>query len=326
MHSRCIQHQHCRTSSRRAGHHARLLPAPCATGGRSTGSTGRQKQQQGSDNAARTPAASSGRKAPTAGSSSSNTQQQQPDQPGGGQQFSSLDSAEPQLQYQTDDVYVAEPWEISEPWDDVSSWPGSAPGPSTQPQQQGGSSRGLGVNWSPASAGEQGSPLGSLDWLLEDEEGEDEGSEGVSDEDDGWLLDEPDSSGPLQQQDVQQRWQPLQQQEQPQVQQRQGPHQQPQQQQPALAVPVDLQASWEAALAVSLDVLASYDVRYDVIRPARISSSAAAGRAPSRQQTGEAGLGPEEVSLTAAAVAAARARRRRRRQKVRTVSSILVSS
>jgi hypothetical protein len=101
------------------------------------------------------------------------------------------------------------------------------------------------------------------------------------------------------------------------LQQRQGPQQQQQQQQqPGPAAPVDLQASWEAALAVSLDVLASYDVRYDVMRPARISSSAAAGRVPGRQQPGEAGLGPEEVSLTAAAVAAARARRRRRRQKV----------
>jgi hypothetical protein len=81
-------------------------------------------------------------------------------------------------------------------------------------------------------------------------------------------------------------------------------------------VPVDLQASWEAALAVSLDVLATYDVRYDVTRPARISSSAATGRVPGLQQPSEGGLGPEELSLTAAAVAAARARRRRRRPKV----------
>jgi hypothetical protein len=115
-----------------------------------------------------------------------------------------------------------------------------------------------------------------------------------------------------------------QQQQQPWQQQQAVPEGYQQQRQPPPAAAVDLQASWEAALAVSTEVLASYDVRYDVTRAARISSSAAIGLTPGsrqQQQQGAVGLGPDEVSLTAAALAAARAGRRKQRRQVSRAQS-----
>lgn len=251
-----------------------------------------------------------------------------------------LDSPGVAMQQPAADLYVAESWEISEPWDEPSGWQGPESEPYLQQQR---ALQGPATGAGGAAAADLQESLDSLDWLLEDEE-EDEGfefeSDSESDSEDGWLLDQPGSSDVLQQQDTQQRLQqpqPAQQQQQQQlmlegqrdVQAQTWQQPQLQQQQQSLpAAPVDLQADWEAALAVSLDLLASYDVRYDVNRRARISSSAAVGRAPGRswqQQRGEPGLGPDEVSLTAAAVAAARAGRRRRRRQVRLVDGLVMT-
>lgn len=212
-------------------------------------------------------------------------------------------------------MYVAEPWETAEPWDDSSRQQGldEETHPSYLQQQE------WGTGSTAAAAAAEADLLASEEWLLDDEDDDEEEDDEQQEDEDGWLLDEPDSSQASlqQQQRGTQKPAPWKQQTSPQ----QQPQQQQQRPQPTAAAHTDLQASWEAALAVSLDVLASYDVRYDVDRPARLSSSAAAlRRAPGRgwQQPGEAGLGPEEVSLTTAAVAAARDGRRGkgRRQQV----------
>jgi hypothetical protein len=89
----------------------------------------------------------------------------------------------------------------------------------------------------------------------------------------------------------------------------------------------DLQASWEAAVGASLRLLASYDVRYDVPRPARLSSSISRRHGAARiTATGVAGPPPAAtvgsdvgiICLTAAA-AAAKAKARRWHSQVRRV-------
>ncbi|WIA30000.1 hypothetical protein OEZ86_000097 [Tetradesmus obliquus] len=68
-------------------------------------------------------------------------------------------------------------------------------------------------------------------------------------------------------------------------------------------------------MAAAAALLASYDVRYDVARPARLSSSRGRPRGAAGGGVGPAGLGPSEVCLTAAAAAAAAAKARRVRKR-----------
>jgi hypothetical protein len=106
--------------------------------------------------------------------------------------------------------------------------------------------------------------------------------------------------------------------------------QQPQTQLFARGDTQDLQEAWEQATAAAASLLASYDVRYDVQRPPRLSSSRGRlrGSAAAAGGVGPDGLGPGEVCLTAAAAAAAAAKARRVRKPqvsaVRVLSAALL--
>lgn len=337
--------------------HTRRLPAR-ATGGERRSSSGSQSQHQRGRISSRSGPRPTGQagflskvpeQQPTQQheSNASRTQQQLP-QPAG---IPAAVPAPPGA-----DLYVPEPWEINEPWDVDETW--EVPqGPDTSFQQEQRQQQeqnapppldaAVGLQDPPGWLNQQDDAGGSFDQYDGSDEDDDD------DDEDGWLLEEAEGLGESgvssgrsrqqqQQQEVQDSWQdpsnaslapllsPKHQRQQPTLQQPQQQAPLPQQQlkqqqqvqpQGALpAAPVDLQATWDAALAVSLEVLTSYDVRYDVMRPARVSSSSSAvmGRPPGGSGSGSAsGLGvQEEVSLTAAAAAAARMARRRGKRQV----------
>jgi hypothetical protein len=217
--------------------------------------------------------------------------------------------------------YVAEPWEVTEPWEVAeqqqqpyngqhvaNSWLDSQQPQLQLPAQQ--------CSFASSALPEADAADAGV-WLLVDDLDADEQQE--REEGAGlYYIGEADEAEQEQQlwqggrqlmQDMQRAMQPPQE-----LQRLQQQQQVPPKQLLVSGSTEDLQGAWEQAMTAAASLLASYDVRYDVQRPPRLSSSRGRLRGPAAVGVGPQGLGPAEVCLTAAAAAAAAAKARRVRK------------